>query len=196
GNSAIGDFSPRIPLLIAGAGIRPGIYQGVVRSIDLMPTLLEQAGIPLPPNLDGVPLTPALQGKTLQDLAAFNETGIWIADIPGLPERHLRYPDLLELLEVPDRQTGTLAVKPEYARVTIQAKDRMIRQDRWKLVYQPLDEGYVLRLFDTESDPNCESDIASRHPEVTESLWGQLAAWMAEDPLFSPERDRIGTKGS
>lgn len=195
GNSAIGDFSPRIPLLIVGAGIQPGIYQGVVRSIDVMPTLLEQAGIPLPPNLDGVPLTPALQGKTLQDLAAFNETGIWIADIPGLPERHLRYPDLLELLEVPNRQTGTLAVKPEYVRVTIQAKDRMIRQNQWKLVYQPLDEGYVLRLFDTESDPNCESDISSCYPEVTARLWAQLADWMSQDPLFSPVQDRNGTKG-
>jgi hypothetical protein len=60
-------------------------------------------------------------------------------------------------------KSGTLAVKPEYDAVTILAKDRMIRSDRWKLVYQPLNGGLsCCRLFDTLSDPNCECDISMR----------------------------------
>jgi arylsulfatase A-like enzyme/GT2 family glycosyltransferase len=196
GNSAIGDFSPRVPLIIAGPGIRPGQHQEVVRSVDLMPTLLQHAGIPLPPNLDGVSLSPALNGEPMPPLAAFNETGIWIADIPGLPDQHLHYPDLLELLEVPDRQSGTLAVKPEYDAVTILAKDRMIRSDRWKLVYQPLNEGYVLRLFDTLSDPNCELDISADEPEVTGRLWARLEAWMSQDPGVARPQGRNDTRDS
>lgn len=194
GNSAIGDFSPRVPLLLAGPGIQPGQHHGVVRSIDLMPTLLEQAGIPVPPHLDGCSLAPVLRGESSGNLAAFNETGIWIADIPGLPGDHLRYPNLLELLEVPDRESGTLAIKPEYGDITVLAKDRMIRQGRWKLVYQPLQEGYLLRLFDTDSDPHCEQDLSAREPELTARLWAQLKAWMTQDPLMARAQDRSGTR--
>jgi arylsulfatase A-like enzyme/GT2 family glycosyltransferase len=196
GNSAIGDFSPRVPLIIADPAMNAGAVPSVVRSIDLMPTLLERAGLPTPPNLDGVSLVPLMNGDAAPPLAAFNETGIWIADIPGLPERHLRYPDLLELLEVPDRDSGALAVKPEYGAVTILAKDRMIRSDRWKLVYQPLADGHVLRLFDTETDPDCERDIAALEPEVTARLWVRLEDWMAQDPEFGRHRDRNGTRDS
>ena len=194
GNSAVGDFSPRVPLIIVDPALPPATFNGVVRSIDLMPTLLERARIPAPPHLDGISLMSAMKGEPSEPRSAFNETGIWIADIPGLPAQHLRYPDLLELLEVPDRQTGTLAIKAEYADITILAKDRMVRHDRWKLVYQPLAEGYLLRLFDTIADPNCEHDIASREPEVTARLWDQLKDWMAQDPLMAQAMDRSGTR--
>ena len=194
GNSAVGDFSPRVPLIIVDPALPPAKFNGVVRSIDLMPTLLERARIPAPPHLDGISLTSVMKGEPSEPRSAFNETGIWIADIPGLPAQHLRYPDLLELLEVPDRQTGTLAIKAEYADITILAKDRMVRHDRWKLVYQPLAEGYLLRLFDTIADPNCEHDIASREPEVTARLWDQLKDWMAQDPLMAQAMDRSGTR--
>ena len=116
GNSAVGDFSPRIPLIIRNPnGIARGTVDQVVRSIDLAPTLLELAGAPASAAMDGVSLATCFQPDgNCPKLDAFNETGIWIADIPGLPETHLRYPDLLELMEVPDRASGTLAIKPEY----------------------------------------------------------------------------------
>ncbi len=182
GNSAIGDFSPRIPLIIADPVLGPRRFDGVVRSIDLMPTLLDRVGIAAPANLDGTSLAAAMQGEPMPDLDAFNETGIWIADVPGLPAQHMRYPELLELLEVPDKKTGTLALKPEYVGVTVRAKDRMIRSGDWKLVYQPLNAGYLLQLFDIASDPSCASNIAAQRPDVTAILWARLSAWMAQDP--------------
>jgi arylsulfatase A-like enzyme len=181
GNSAIGDFSSRIPLIIADPVLGPRRFDGVVRSIDLMPTLLDRVGIAAPANLDGKSLAAAMQGKPMPDLDAFNETGIWIADVPGLPAQHMRYPELLELLEVPDKNTGTLALKPEYVGVTVRAKDRMIRSGNWKLVYQPLNAGYLLQLFDVASDPSCASNIAAQRPDVTAILWARLSAWMAQD---------------
>lgn len=197
GNSAIADVSPRVPLIIADPSLSPVKHDGVVRSIDLMPTLLERVGISVPANLDGRSLLPVLRGKAMQeDLAAFNETGIWIADIPGLPAEHLRYPNLLELLEVPDKASGTLAIKEEYQRITIRAKDRMIRRGRWKLVYQPLQEGCLLRLFDTHTDPECARDLYDQEPEIAASLWQQLKAWMLQDPVMAEVLDRNGTRGS
>lgn len=196
GNSAIGDFSARIPLIVLDpGGANAGRVDATVRSIDLMPTLLERVGIAAPPNLDGESLLPLMRGEPSPPRCAFNETGIWIGDVPGLPEGHLRYPDLFELLEVPDRESGTLALKPQYASITIAAKDRMVRCDRWKLVYQPLEQGYVLSLFDTDADPNCACNIASKEPEVTARLWEELRAWMARDPALVRDPDRNDTTG-
>jgi len=196
GNSAIGDFSPRVPLIIVDPKLLPVTFDGVVRSVDVMPTLLERIGVAPPPNLDGRSLAPLMRGEVEAPRAAFNETGIWIADIPGLPASHLRYPNLLELLEVPDWDTGTLAIKPEYQEITLLAKDRMIRFGRWKLVYQPLEEGYRLSLFDTATDPHCERNLAGQEPETAARLWAMLKAWMAQDPLLARALDKSGTKGS
>lgn len=183
GNSAVGDFSPRIPLVIHDPR-RParGRVDEVVRSIDLAPTLLELAGAPPASGMDGVSLTACLAADgDCPELDAFNETGIWIADIPGLPDEHLRYPDLLELMEVPDRTSGTLAIKREYDGAILAAKDRMIRHRRWKLVYQPLRVGYVLRLFDLETDPACQDDVSAAHPEVKAELWARLQKFLGDD---------------
>jgi hypothetical protein len=180
GNSAVGDFSPRIPLVIRDPRIEPrGIVDKVVRSIDLAPTLLELVDAPAVASMDGISLAGCLsEGGICPELDAFNETGIWVADIPGLPKDHLRYPDLLELMEVPNHVTGTLAIKPEYCKTILDAKDRMIRQGRWKLVYQPLESGHSLQLFDLETDPACLQDVSAQHPDVQTDLWLKLQAFV------------------
>ena len=183
GNSAVGEASPRIPLVIRDPR-RParGKVDQVVRSIDLVPTLLDLANAPPASGIDGVSLAGCLNANgACPELDAFNETGIWIADIPGLPDTHLRYPDLLELLEVPGRSSGTLAIKPEYNGAILAAKDRMIRHGRWKLVYQPLVAGYELRLFDLEADPACQLDVAQQQVEMAADLWERLRHFIGHD---------------
>jgi arylsulfatase A-like enzyme len=181
GNSVRGDFSARIPLVIVDPRIKGGtICSNVVRSIDLAPTLLELSGIACLSNADGVSLVPYIKGETRDmDLAAFNETGIWLTDMPGMPTAHLRYPNLLELLEVPDRRTGTLAIKHEQRSAVIAAKDRMVRLGRWKLVYQPTTHGALFTLYDLVSDPECRRDVAAEHPAVVHALRERLTAWIA-----------------
>lgn len=184
GNSAVGDFSPRIPLLIRDPRKPPrGIVDQVVRSIDLAPTLLDLAGASPSLSMEGVSLVPCFAAPDgCPPLDAFNETGVWLADIPGLPEQHLRYPDLLELIEVPDRNSGTLSIKPWYSRRIIDAKDRMIRRERWKLTYQPLADGHVLQLFDVVADPMCQQNLIDRHPDVADALWRELSGWVDHTP--------------
>jgi arylsulfatase A-like enzyme/GT2 family glycosyltransferase len=180
GNSAVGEASPKIPLVIRDPR-RParGRVDEVVRSIDLAPTLLELCGAARGPQMDGMSLAACLSpGGECPDLDAFNETGIWIGDVPGLPEGHLRYPDLLDLIEVPNPEDGTLAIKPEFERRILQAKDRMIRRGRWKLVYQPLEDGKLLRLFDLASDPRCREDVSADNPQVVDELSEALNAWI------------------
>ena len=179
GNSAVGDFSPRIPLVIRDPRLPAhGKIDSVVRSIDIAPTLLDLVGAP-PAGMDGVSLAACLTEFTpCPELDAFNETGIWIANIPGLPDTHLRYPDLLELIEVPNRMRGTLSIKAQYCPTILSAKDRMIRHGRWKLVYQPLEEGVLQRLFDLEADPECRTDVLAQHPDIAQALQSALASWI------------------
>ena len=88
---------------------------------------------------------------------------------------------MLELLEVPDADTGTLAFKPRYADIIIEARDRMIRTEDWKLVYLPLETGALWQLYDLRVDPACQNDVAAQHPEVLAELKAALTAWIEQD---------------
>lgn len=185
GNSALGDFSARIPLIIADPR-RPGGQRvdQVVRTIDLVPTLLDLLQAPSV-KCEGRSVVPAMLDPAIDlKLKAFNETGIWITSMPGLPPDHLSYPDLLQLLDVPDDASGTLAIKSEYRDIVLLAKDRMVRDGRWKLVYQPLESGERLALYDVESDPGCTRDLVAEHPMEVARLWAELREWMEKDPVL------------
>jgi len=125
-----------------------------------------------------------MRGAALgQDLPAFYETGVWLMDLPGTPENHLRYPNLPELLEVPDKRVGMISLKEKYREIVVAAKDRMVRVGKWKLTYQPLINGATYRLFDIEHDPGCQHDVLSKHPDIAERLKSMLDRWIADDPI-------------
>lgn len=191
GNSAIGDASARIPLIIKAPGLAArGVSTDVVRSIDLVPTLLDVLGLEQPLSIDGTTLLPLLKGEQASlALYAYNETGLWLGPMPSMHPDHLRYPDLLEILEAPDHQSGTLAIKPEYDRIIIEAKDRMLRHGRWKLVRQPLQSGeQQLLLFDLIEDPDCSTNCATSNVETTAAMLERLNKML--------ERERRGYLGA
>lgn len=189
GNSVRAEASPRIPLVLFDPR-HPGsgVCEKVVRSIDVMPTLLDLAGTALPSRVEGVSLRSYLShGGPDLNLAAFNETGIWLTTPPGMPADHLRYPGLLEILEIPDKRTGTLAIKPEFKVAVIAAKDRMIRVGPWKLTYEPTTSGGRYMLFNVLDDPDCRSDLLAAHPETVADLKCRLHVWMNQ-PIYSRAR--------
>ena len=187
GNSATSDVSNRVPLLILAPGTpRTGTVTDVVRSIDLAPTLLQLAGAPLPSSMDGVSLVDRLFGDhQANQLDAYSETGIWLTELPGTPKGHLRYPDLQDLLSVQSIPSGTISIKPEYTELVLRAKDRMIRHGPWKLVYQPLQDNYLLRLYNTDQDPECSVDVALQYPQIVDFLWPRLRNWIYSDPIMA-----------
>lgn len=195
GNSVIGDFSSRIPLIIHDPR-SPGAIRvsASVRSVDLAPTLLELLGLPVPNKMEGVSLAPVVRGQQLaQDQDAFNETGFWLTEIPGLPATHLRYPELLGLIEIKDLETGTLSIRDSFLPDLVRAKDRMIRRGDWTLVYQPLTEGYELSLFNVRDDPNCIRNVLADHPELGQALARALLTWIrAEERVAEKSTCRDG----
>ncbi len=192
GNSALGDFSARVPLVVAGPHIPAGQQvEQVVRTVDLLPTVLDLLEAPSI-RCDGVSLKATIVDPRHDlRLSAFNETGIWITKIPGLPDGHLTYPDLLQLLDVPDDSTGTLSIKDEFRLLTLQSKDRMIRDGRWKLVYQPLEHGMRLALYDVENDPDCTVDVAGENGNIVARLFPELRKWMSKDVALPADHSPV-----
>jgi hypothetical protein len=121
-------------------------------------------------------------------LPAYYETGVWVTDLPGTPAGHIRYPELPDLLEVPDKHLGTIAINSSFYKLIIAAKDRMVRLGEWKLTYQPLVEGAIWRLFNVREDPDCRKDVLSSHPDIGATLRGLLEAWMKADAVSEGPR--------
>lgn len=184
GNSVMGnDPSARVPLLIIDPRRKSATrITHTTRSVDLAPTLLDLLGLTIPASMEGRSLTPYLDDPdTNLNLAAFYETGVWLGPMPGIRSDHLKYPSLLKILEIPNKQTGTMSVKPKYRDIVIRARDRMIRTDDWKLVYLPMKEGAIYWLYDLRNDPENADDVSAQYPEVFARMKERLVQWMKQD---------------
>jgi arylsulfatase A-like enzyme len=172
GNSVFTDYSSHVPFIIYDPRRQPsGIVRRLTRSIDVAPTLLELVGLHKPSDWDGVSLIPYLNDADEDlDLHAYSETGIWLTQLPGMPENHLSYPNLLNLLDIPDKSSGALAIKESYRKIIILAKDRMVRKGDWKLVYVPLTTGEQYYLFNTKKSPKHQVDVSQQYPEIYQEL--------------------------
>jgi arylsulfatase A-like enzyme len=198
GNTAVGDFSARVPIIVADPRHpQPRQVGDVVRTVDLAPTLLELAGVPVPRKMEGVSLAPLVRGERMAgDLPAFYETGVWLTDLPGTPADHIRYPHLPELLEIPDKANGMIALKPKYLDAVVAAKDRMVRVGDWKLSYQPLVGGALYKLFNIVEDPGCQRDVMAQHPEIGTRLQAILEQWIGADELVKGATTSPARSGS
>ncbi|WFP50964.1 sulfatase-like hydrolase/transferase [Methylomonas sp. EFPC3] len=185
GNTLVGnDPSGRIPLIIKGPGVPSGIdFTPVTRSIDVMPTLLELLDLPVPANIDGISLVPYLETRTSPELFAYQETGVWLGRIPGLHPRQIFYPNIVELLDIPNKKTGTLVINEQLYPTVIQAKNRSIQNHKWKLIYIPTYDGPVYQLYDLENDPY--RDVTDQFPLIFAELKLLLDAHIANDSLIA-----------
>jgi arylsulfatase A-like enzyme/Flp pilus assembly protein TadD len=103
------DATLRVPLIMAGPGISTGTVATVVgRGVDVMPTLLDLAGLQVPERLDGRTLRTALEGRLMDDEGAYIESLLaerqfgW-APLRGLRDARWKYidspePELYDLL--------------------------------------------------------------------------------------------------
>lgn len=57
--------SMRVPMIIAGPKARTGLEERFALNIDLAPTVLELAGVPVDERMDGTSLVPILQGRNV-----------------------------------------------------------------------------------------------------------------------------------
>jgi arylsulfatase A-like enzyme len=162
-----------------------------VRDVDLAPTLYELAGVAPPSDLDGRSLVPAITGAAeLEPRLAYAETELWLDErVPGLaPELRMPYPGILELTELDTRHHAEIVLRRSMVPVTRMARHRMVRDERWKLVYVPTRTGVKYMLFDTVADPGETRDVAASAPDELARLRAALWSWMLRDPTME-QRD-------
>jgi arylsulfatase A-like enzyme len=184
GDHLFGDEGTHVPLVVVDPrDPAPHREPGIVRDVDLAPTVYALTGVAPPGDLDGQSLAPALKGAPLAPRLAYAETGLWFTeDIAGLPaEMRLPYPGIARLTEVDTQHGDELVLQKAMRPLTIVAKHRMVRDERWKLVYVPARTGVRWLLYDTQADPGETLDVAAAHPDVVARLQGELWSWMRLD---------------
>jgi arylsulfatase A-like enzyme len=146
----------RVPLILRAPGLpRGGVVDLPARTIDIVPTVLDLAGLAAPAGLQGESLAPRARGLASGPAPpAYSESGRNF-----YPENPRQY--------VPG----------------VAGKWRMLRTERYKLIMIPRDPTSVWELYDLRSDPGEETNLHGRLPEVEEDLKKQLLALLAADPM-------------
>ncbi len=199
GDHLFGDEGTHVPLVILDPrqSGRNRVTR-VVRDVDIAPTLYALANVAPPADLDGQPLTPALSGGDIPKAVAVSETELWFTEeIAALaPELRLPYPGILELTELDSKHGDEIVLQRGIRPVTLVARHRMVRDERWKLIYVPARSGVKYMLFDTESDPGETSDVALRFPAEVERLRSLLWAYMLKDSQMEARNGYLVPRGS
>ncbi len=197
GDLLFGDEGTHVPLIVVDPRVTGGRHERrIVRDVDLAPTLYELAGVAAPADLDGRSLAPALRGEPITPRLAYGETELWFTEeIPGLaPEMRMPYPGVVALTELDAR--NEIVLRREMMPVTRMARHRMVRDERWKLVYVPTRAGVRYILFDTEKDPAELTDVAGAHPLEVARLRGELWSWMLQDPSMEQRGGYLVPRGA
>lgn len=161
---ALPEVEIRIPQLwFGGAVAAAASSQALVSLADVMPTICEAVGAPIPKGVQGRSLWPLLQGSadggtTFQSM--YVEHGVGGAIIPPPVERTWGHPGETVFIDGVARTNfdGTIVATSGYRRALIKGP--------WKLVY---DLELPLELYDLAADPDERQNRAS-DPEVAAVL--------------------------
>ena len=139
----------RVPLLVRAPGRSAHRVQDLVRTIDLMPTVLELAGVESRPaiDMDGMSLVPAM------------ETGL-------LGEDRTAYADSVNLLDYTRRDQPDRKDEKDDKLYSLQRGDL-------KLIYHQL-QPENSELYDLGSDPGERHDLAAERPDVLREMIAEL----------------------
>jgi len=123
-----------VPLLIEGKGVRPGRRQAAVSLVDVAPTVLAAAGLPVPEGIAGVSLWPALTtGATVPQRDLFAERLLYGKEQKAVihwPYKLILGPDdgeqrLFNLLEDAGEHNDRAIAEPAEARSLAQEAERV-----------------------------------------------------------------------
>jgi arylsulfatase A-like enzyme/Tfp pilus assembly protein PilF len=155
------DETIHVPLLIKPPGIRKAGTQPARRSagqtidsrvglVDVMPTILQAAGVTVPREVQGESLTMMMKA--------------WLADEPGQDPAPDTVPDRPSYAETdyPQRMFGWSAL-------------RALRTGKYLYIQAPRQE-----LYDQSVDPKAERDLSASSSAVTTTLASQLASFRAK----------------
>jgi choline-sulfatase len=138
------------PLTLAGRRVR-----GLARLVDITPTLLDLAELPVPPGLDGVSLLPMVA----------HEVSAGAGSPPGSDAAREKGADTSDAIVGPVSYAESHFPRLHYGWSELVA----LETERWKFVRAPRSE-----LYDLREDPTELHDVSSRYPRVAATLQAQL----------------------
>jgi len=162
-------YRTRVPLVVIWPEhLAPGRrVDEPVSTIDLMPTLLELAGLPLPEIRQGRSLVPLLEGAdwapqplVIEQVQAYEPTGEMVGHI--------------ELVD--GRWAASLEVMPESLRPVFAATESLSTAGGWRAARPHRPTTPRLLLYDLEADPFCTKSVHAEHPELVERYTTDLEA--------------------
>ena len=178
--TSVYDNGIRVPFFIRWPGQFPAGKKTdtIAGHIDVLPTLLEAAGVSTPKDLkvDGVSLLPLIKGNPSH----------W-------PERTLYYQ--WHAGPIPFQYVHFAARGPRYK--LISPSDDPHNYDHPPNAQEKKRLLDSLELYDIQNDPSELSDLARKHPEILQQMLADYETWFEdvtrERSYFIPERTRIGT---
>ena len=166
GRTVYGEMT-NIPMILWGPGRVPAgaVITETVQSIDLMPTLLELSGLPLPKRMQGQSLVPLLAPEARGSAITLRAGQQGEASSYGWRSR----PAICERATPP---TGPHIYSVDIDSIAVIADD-------WKLIHNPRrPPGHPqYELYDHRNDPLDLIDLAPEQPEIVERLAAELEAW-------------------
>jgi arylsulfatase A-like enzyme len=197
-----GRYSLKIPLIIYDPRreypVR--VVRSRLRSIDLMPTLLDLLEMPIPEGLPAVSLKPLMEGAPDNlDLPVYAETGLWfVQDGPGFFQRQrIRYPDVTGVCWFEPHYDYEVVIRDDWQDFTEVAKHRMLIHGDYKVIYNPLPDGVKWELYDLSKDPEERHDLSGERPAELEGMKKELfdlilqrPGWTVAGDYYLPEEAR------
>lgn len=167
----------RVPMLAWLPGMERGAWtQAMVQTIDLMPTVCDLLGVPIPDTVQARSMLPILEGRDTQGksfVVCSPEVSFPGLAVPPPTMRSSIYRD--DWLLVYGSQ-----VDPEEAdRMNAASTTRMV--DSVLRVVRTLEPGpFHPMLFDLSSDPECKVNVLASHRDVGESLHREYVAFLEQ----------------
>jgi arylsulfatase A-like enzyme len=192
GEHLIGDKVLHVPWVLKfpdTTAINHRDVETLSRSIDIAPTILDFLGQDHP-TMTGISHLPAILHGVEQPVpeGAFSETGIWFSNKGNshFQKTRIDYPSISQLLSFDPGGTKEVVLNEKYENIIETAKHRSLIVGDYKIIYMPMAERIIYKLFNRKTDPDNLHDLAETEPEVFASMKEKIMDKVRE--LEGPER--------
>ena len=149
-----------VPLIAKIPGYDQQRVSSLVSIPDMMPTMLELAGIDIPSRVQAQSLLPLARGEVdrLHEIVVTSQSLI-------------------------DTAGNTTLIVDDSERVVVEVSPSTIRNGEWDFLYAL--EGEPIELYDALNDPGHQRNLAAELPAVCEMMHAKFVRWM--DEMGTPE---------
>jgi arylsulfatase A-like enzyme len=171
-----------IPMLVRLPNAEPRTIPEQVRLIDILPTLADLLEVEKPLNWEGQSFSKWLDGsETPKSRAFYGETGFPFIQFRVKGIERPKLPPMDQMTYIEESFNYQFVLKKEYEQPLVQAKQRCLATEKWKLICTPTIEGKRhFGLFQREGVNFSLEDVSTEHPQVFEPLRVALERWMDE----------------